>query len=182
MHIKKILLAVALGCGAMTAQADVLSKSALHLRNEFISSGANQCADAMAETMQFLSENRPFDEQRQWSTTAPNANPIVVDFVVAGNETAYSRAGSVSLVPAGGKCRGEYTYTQTEPASNCGDFIKKEGFDGPDWKTVLTGLNGDGGKSYFLSVLNKPNLTIILNDVAGGCSLIKREELDMDKQ
>lgn len=166
---------------ASDASAGVLPKDILAIKGSFDKVGATSCSQALAETLNFLAKGRSITNNRQWSTSDTNKKPISIDFLISGTQSDYSTSGAIVLAPVGNKCVGTYVMSYVAPSESCKTYIQKEGFNSPEWNQDLTDANGDGGKVYFLSVKNNPNaLNFILNDVAGGCSLTKRETLNMD--
>ncbi len=167
---------------AQHASAGVLPKDVLAVKDGFNKVGATKCSQAMAETLHFLAKGRPFVDNRQWNTSDTNNKPISLDFVISGTKNDYSHVGAIYLLPVGGQCRGMYVYTLVAPSQNCKTYMQKAGFEGSDWKKETTDPNGDGGSAYFVTVKNNRALNLIFNDVAGGCSLTKREPLNLDAE
>lgn len=165
---------------ASTASAGVLPKDILSIKESFDQVGATSCSQALAETVHFLAKGRPVSNNKQWSTSDTNKKPISIDFLISGTKSDYSTSGAIVLTPVGNKCFGTYVYTLVAPSENCKTYMQKAGFDGPDWSQNMTDSNGDGGTAYFLSVKKNSGLNFILNDVAGGCALTKRETLFLD--
>ena len=166
---------------APNGSAGVLPKDVLAIKNDFDKTGATKCSQAIAETFHFLAKGRAFSINRQWSTSDTNKKPIGLDFMISGTKGDYSYVGAIYLAPVGDRCIGTYVYSYVAPSQNCKVHMQKAGFDGPDWKQLgKTYPNGDGGSTYFVSLKKSPALNFIFNDVAGGCSLTKREPLDFD--
>ena len=160
--------------------AAVLPKDVAAVRESFDKVGATSCSLALAEALNFLAKGRAITSNRQWNTGDPNKKPISVDFLIAGTKSAYSSSGAIVLAPTGSKCTGNYIVTYVAPSENCKAYMQKEGFDGPDWNQDIVDPNGDGGQVYFLSPKKNNGLNFIFNDVAGGCSVTKRETLTVD--
>lgn len=165
---------------APNGSAGVLPKDVLAIKNDFDKVGATKCSQAIAETFHFLAKGRPFTTNRQWGTSDTNKKPISLDFMIAGTKSNYSYVGAIVFIPLGDRCVGNYVYSYVAPSQNCKVYMQKDGFDGPDWKAGVTDPNGDGGSAYFLSVKTDSSLKFIFNDVAGGCSVTKREPLNFD--
>jgi hypothetical protein len=165
---------------ASNAFAGVLPKDILAIKESFDKVGATSCSQALAETLHFLAKGRSIMNNRQWSTSDTNKKAISIDFLISGTKSDYSTSGAIVLTPVGNKCVGTYVYSFVAPSENCKTYIQKAGFDSPDWSQDMTDPNGDGGTAYFLSVKKNSGLNFILNDVAGGCSLTKRETLNLD--
>ena len=160
--------------------AGVLPKDILAMKASFDKAGATSCSQGLAETLHFLAKGRSVSVNKQWSTSDSNKKPISVDFLITGNQNDYSTSGAIVLTPVGNKCVGTYVYSFVAPSENCKTYMQKAGFDGSDWTQDLVESNGDGGKVYFLSIKNNNALNFIFNDVAGGCSMTKREPLNLD--
>lgn len=165
---------------APNGSAGVLPKDVLAVKNDFDKAGATRCSQVIAETFHFLAKGRAFSINRQWGTTDTNRKPISLDFMITGTKSDYSLIGAIDLAPVGDRCIGTYVYSYVAPSQNCKAYMQKAGFDGPNWKLGKTYPNGDGGSAYFLSVKTDSSLNFIFNDVAGGCSVTKREPLDFD--
>ncbi|HTO18872.1 MAG TPA: hypothetical protein VL129_06970 [Pseudomonas sp.] len=165
---------------ASGAAATVLPKNILSIKQHFDNVGATTCSGAISETLSFLAKGRDFSSNKAWSTENTNIKPIVVDFLISGTESNYSSSGTVVITPVEKQCVGAYVVTYVAPTPSCMAYIQKHGFDGAGWRQKLTDPNGDGGKTYFLSVDDSPGLNFIFNDVAGGCSITKRETLSLD--
>jgi len=162
------------------ATAEILPKDVLAIKAAFDKAGATSCSQALAETLSFIAKGRSISNNRQWSTTETNKKPISIDFMISGTQNDYSYSGSIVLAPVGNNCVGTYVYTYVAPSENCKIYIQKAGFDGANWSQDMTDKNGDGGNAYFLSVKTNNNLNFIFNDVAGGCSMTKRETLSFE--
>lgn len=162
------------------AAASVLPKNVASVKDHFESVGATACSGAISSTLHFLTKGKDFTHNKAWSTVNTNARPIVVDFVISGTKSNYSYSGIIYMVPVDKQCLGTYTTTYVAPASSCMAYIEQHGFDGGDWVHNLSDLNGDGGKTHFLSLTDGQNLNFIFNDVVGGCSVTKRETLYLD--
>lgn len=160
--------------------ADILSKDVVAIKEAFDKVGATSCSESMAGFLQFLAKGRSISSNRQWGTVEPSKSTISVDFLISGTKNDYSYFGSIVLAPVGTKCKGNYVYSYVAPSQNCKAYMEKEGFTGSDWTEDMTDTNGDGGNYYFLSVKKSPALNFIFNDVAGGCSVTKREVLNKD--
>ena len=181
LNMKKYkILLIVLSILNTHVSAVVLPKDILSIKQSFDKVGATSCSQALAETLHFLAKGRAISNNRQWSTSNTNKKPISLDFLISGTKDNYSTSGSIILVPIENQCLGTYVYSYVAPSENCKTYIQKEGFDGPDWNQDLTDPNGDSGKVYFLSLKKNNGLNFILNDVAGGCSLTKRENLFLD--
>lgn len=182
MNKMHVAVFTVIACLAATPHslAGVLPKDVLVVKDGFDKVGAKRCSQAMAETLHFLANGRPFMRTSQWANSDTNNSPIGLDFMIAGTKKDYSRVGAIYFLPVGDRCRGTYVYTIVAPSQNCITYMQKAGFEGPDWKKEITQINGDGGKTYLLSLKNSPSLNFIFNDVAGGCALTKREPLNMD--
>lgn len=165
---------------AAEGYAAILPKDVLAVKNSFDKVGATSCSTALAETVNFIAKGRPFTDNKQWSTADTNKKTISIDFLITGDTDTYSKAGSIVLTPVSNKCVGTYVYSWVTPAKNCKEYIQKGGYDGEAWNQDLEDFNGDGGKSYFLSVKKNASLNFIFNDVAGGCSVTKRETMALD--
>lgn len=163
---------------APNGSAGVLPKDVLAVKNDFDKAGATRCSQAIAETFHFLAKGRPFSYNRQWGTSDTNKKPVGLDFMITGTKSDYSLIGAIYFTPVGDRCIGTYVYSYVAPSQNCKVHMQKAGFDGPDWKLDATYPNGDGGSTYFVSLKKNPALNFIFNDVAGGCSLTKREPLN----
>lgn len=179
MHVTVFTVIAGLAA-APNSLAGVLPKDVLAVKDDFDKVGAKKCSQAMAETLHFLANGRPFMQTSQWATSGTNNSPISLDFMITGTKKDYSRVGAIYFSPIGDRCRGMYVYTIVAPSQNCKTYMQKTGFEGPDWKKEITKINGDGGEAYLLSLKNSPSLNFIFNDVAGGCALTKREPLNMD--
>jgi len=162
------------------SQAEGLSKDAENIRQVFLRAGATTCAHAMAETIMFVADGRSLMTYRLWNTAKPNVQPIITDFVVAGTKSSYSRTGSISLTPTAGRCVGNYVYTTTLDGTDCADAMLTLHFTPPEWKIEETDGNGDGGKARLVSLDKKDGLVFIFNDMAHGCTMTKRELLNLD--
>ena len=180
MKRKPIFLFVCSMVLTTITSAAVLPKDILSIKESYDKVGATNCSQALAETLNFLAKGRSMDNNKQWSTSDTNKKPISIDFLISGTKTDYSTSGSIVLTPVGNKCFGAYVYSFVAPSENCKIYIQKEGFDSPDWVQEMTDPNGDGGTVYFLSPKKNNGLNLILNDVAGGCALTKRETLFLD--
>jgi|GEM_PF-5282702 hypothetical protein len=165
---------------SFSANSEVLPKNVLDTKEEFDKVGATVCSTAIASTVAFIVKGRAIDSQRQWDTKKPNQSAISIDFAAAGGKTDYSLTGSVYLIPVGNKCEGTYTYTVVFPGSNCQSVMTDKGFVAPDWSELMNDPNGDGGKVVFMSAVKSSDLSFIFNDVAGGCSMLKRESITKD--
>ena len=181
-QLSPLFLAFSVGIMIVSdATAGVLPKDILAIKASFDKVGATTCSQALAETLNFLAKGRSIGNNRQWSTSDTNKKPISIDFLISGTQNDYSTSGAIVLTPAGDKCFGAYVYSLVAPSENCKTYMQKAGFNEPNWSQDMTDPNGDGGKFYFLSVKNNPNtLNFIFNDVAGGCSMTKRETLFLD--
>lgn len=178
---KKAIVFCVLGVMATSnAVAGVLPKDVMSIKESFDKVGANTCSLALAETVNFIAKGRSISNNKQWYTSDTNKKPISIDFLIAGTKNDYSISGAIVLTPVGNQCLGSYVYSFVAPSENCKTYIQKQGFDGPDWQQDMTDPNGDGGTVYFLSVKTNQGLNFIFNDVAGGCSLTKRETLRLD--
>ncbi len=180
--LSTLCLAILLGCATVaTVFADVLPKEVSQVKEIFDKHGATSCSQAMAETINFLVNGRVFTFNALWSNQNTNKNPISVDFLISGTKNDYSYTGSIVLLPVGDKCVGAYVYSFVEPTHNCKNYMRKIEFDG-SVKNLNSAyyLNGDGGSAYFMTVMDNSSLHFIFNDVAGGCSVTKREMLNID--
>jgi hypothetical protein len=176
-----LVIAICVGfSSASNVFAGVLPKDILSIKESFDKVGATSCSQALAETLHFLAKGRSISNNKQWSTSDTNKKPISIDFLISGTKSDYSTSGAIVLTPTGNKCVGTYVYSLVAPSENCKTYMQKAGFDGPDWSQDMTYPNGDGGTAYFLSVKKNSGLNFIFNDVAGGCSLTKRETLMLD--
>ena len=176
-----LAIAICIGFASVSnAFAGVLPKDILSIKESFDKVGATSCSQALAETLHFLAKGRSISNNSQWSTADTNKKSISIDFLISGTKSDYSASGAIVLTPTGNKCVGTYVYSFVAPSENCKIYIQKAGFDGPDWSQDIADPNGDGGTAYFLSVKKNGGLNFILNDVAGGCSLTKRETLTLD--
>jgi len=165
---------------AADASAGVLPKDILAIKASFDKVGATSCSLALAETLNFIAKGRTVAYNKQWSTSETNKKSISIDFLIEGTQSDYSFFGAIVLTPVGNECVGTYVYSFVAPSENCKTYMQKAGFDGPEWTQNLTDPNGDGGNVYFLSVKKNNALNFIFNDVAGGCSMTKREILNLD--
>jgi hypothetical protein len=177
--MRKLSLAVLIYTSvfAVSAHADVIPKNVLDVKANFDKAGATQCSSAMAQILSFLAKGRPYSYTYQWYSKTPNESPISLDFIVSGNKDNYSSAGSIVFTPVKDTCVGSYTYSVTYPGPSCQTAMQNNGFVEPDWKQGMTGKNGDGGHYYYMKNTKNPALGFIFNDVAGGCSMTKRETL-----
>lgn len=179
-QLAPFFLAFSLGITITNASAGVLPKDILTIKTSFDKVGATTCSQSLAETLHFLAKGRAISNNRQWSTSDTNKKPISIDFLISGTQSDYSTSGAIVLAPVGNKCIGTYVYSYVAPSENCKTYMQKSGFDGPKWIQDMTDSNGDGGNVYFLSIKDNNALNFIFNDVAGGCSMTKRETLNLD--
>ncbi len=178
MHV--LASACIVSATTLAAHAGVAPKDTLDVQQKFVDVGAPSCATAMAKVIDFLKEGRADRVNYQWNKVDTDSRPITVDFVVAGDKNNYSRVGSALLEHVGNKCRGSYVYTQAVSAGYCSTAMAKDGFVAPQWSIESSDANGDGGKVYFASPASDASITVILNDVPGGCILTKRESVSFD--
>jgi hypothetical protein len=162
---------------AASSSAAIYSKSVAVIKATFDKNGANKCSDQLAGTLEFLVNGRSLIYSQQWMKKDANNNPILVDFMIAGTKSNYSLFGSVMLMPDNSKCSGSYVASYVASTANCKAYMEKEGFNGPEFIDGSNDSNGDGGTAYLRDVKDKSQLSFIFNDVAGGCSVTKRESL-----
>lgn len=165
---------------ASNANAVILSKEALPIKIKLDNLGATKCSTAIASTIDFIAKGDAVEYMTSWNKTDVNNKTISIDFLIPGSSSSYSKSGTIALTPVGNQCIGTYIYSSTYPSNDCKTYLEKQGFNSPDWQQDVTGLNGDGGNYYFLSPKGTPSLQFIFNDVAGGCALTKREQLEID--
>lgn len=178
-----LFLAVMVSCAAVPRVfAEVLPKDVVEVREMFDKNGATSCSKAIADTINFLADGRSFTFNALWGTTDANKKPITLDFLISGIKGEYSSNGSISLIPIGDQCSGMYVYSFVVPTRDCKTYIHTIGADGRDWNQSASYSNGDGGKAYFMSFKNESNVNFIFNDVAGGCSVTKREMINLKAQ
>ena len=174
-----LLLVVAVSAVAADAFAEVLPKDVVEVKETFRKNGAAACSNAMANTINFLADGRPFTFSALWGTTRAETKPITLDFLIFGSKGDYSSNGSISMMPVGGECVGVYVYSFVAPSRDCKTYIHTIGADGRDWNQSSGYRNGDGGSAYFMSLKVNSAANFIFNDVAGGCSVTKREMIDL---
>ena len=175
-----LFLAIMLSCTtAANVLAEVLPKDVVEVRETFEKNGAKSCSKGIADTINFLADGRAFTYNALWGTTDANKKPLTLDFLITGSKGDYSSNGSITLVPMGEQCVGVYVYTFVAPSRDCKTYIHTIGADGRDWNQSSSYSNGDGGKAYFLTLKNESNVNFIFNDVAGGCSVTKREMINL---
>ena len=162
--------------------AEVLPKDVIEVRNIFDRNGATSCSKAMADTINFLADGRTFTYNALWGNTDTNKKPITLDFLISGNKVDYSSSGSIILIPIGGQCVGAYETSFVAPSHDCKTYIHNIGADGKGWIQNTPSNNGDGGTAYFQMLRDNSNIVFIFNDVAGGCSVMKREMLNLNAQ
>jgi hypothetical protein len=178
-----LFLAIVVNCVcAANTFAEVLSKDVIEVRKTFEQNGATSCSKAIADTINFLADGRTFTYNALWGTTDANRKPVTLDFLISGVKGEYSSNGSITLIPIGDKCVGTYVYSFVAPSRDCKTFIHTIGTDGRDWNQSSSYNNGDGGTAYFLTFKNNSNVNFIFNDVAGGCSVSKREMVNLNAQ
>lgn len=184
--MKKVLplfLAIWAGCtGVVDVFAAVLPKDVVEVKETFEKNGATSCSKAIADTIDFLADGRTFTYNALWGTTDTDKKPITLDFLIRGVKGDYSSNGSITLLPTGDHCIGVYVYSFVAPSRDCSTYIHTIGADGRDWNQSSSYSNGDGGMDYFMSLKNNSNVNFIFNDVAGGCSVTKREMVDLKIQ
>ncbi len=174
-------LAVFVSWGSIASVfAEVLPKDVAEVKETFDKKGATSCSQAMAETINFLANGRPFSYNAVWGNSDANSKPIALDFLISGSKDEISSNGSIFLVPNKEKCSGVYVYYYVVPSHNCKTYMQNTGFDDKERNHTTTYNNGDGGIAYFLSLKNVNNLNFIFNDITGGCSLTIREMLSID--
>lgn len=175
-----LLLFVMVGfAAAASAFAEVLPKDVAEVRDTFEKNGATSCSKAMSDTINFLADGRPFTFNALWGTTDAADRPVTLDFLISGSKGEYSSSGSIVLIPMGAQCVGNYVYSFVAPSRDCKTYIHTIGADGRDWNRSSSYQNGDGGTAYFLTMKNNSGVNFTFNDVAGGCSVTKREMIDL---
>lgn len=179
-----LFLAVVVGCASVPdVFAVVLPKDVVEVRETFEKNGATSCSKAVADTINFLADGRAFTFNALWGTTDPNKKPVTLDFVIKGSKVGdYSNAGSITVAPIGDQCVGVYVFSFVAPSRDCKTYIHTIGADGRDWNQSFTYDNGDGGKAYFMTFKDNSSVNFIFNDVAGGCSVTKREMINLKAQ
>ena len=179
--LSSLCLAIFVGCAtATTAFAEILPKDVIEVKDTFDKNGASSCSKALADTINFLADGRAFTYNALWGTEDTNKKPISLDFLISGGKGDYSGSGSIVLIPIGDKCIGAYVLSFVAPSHNCEIYMKKVGADGQDWNHNSKYNNGDGGTAYFSTLKNNSNANFIFNDVAGGCSMTKREMINLE--
>ena len=162
------------------ALAEVLPKDVAEVRDTFERNGATSCSKAMSDTINFLDDGRDFTYNALWGTTDPGNKPVTLDFLISGSKGEYSSSGSIVLVPVGELCVGNYVLTFVAPSRDCKTYIHTIGADGRDWNQSSSYRNGDGGSAYFLTMKKNSSVNFTFNDVAGGCSVTKREMINLN--
>jgi hypothetical protein len=178
-----LFLVILVSCtSAANVFAEVLPKDVVEVRETFEKNGATSCSKAMADTINFLADGRTFTYNALWGTMDANKKPITLDFLISGSKGDYSSNGSITLMPVGDQCVGVYVYSFVAPSRDCKTYIHTIGADGRDWNQSSKYNNGDGGTAYFLTMKKESSVNFIFNDVAGGCSVTKREMIDLKAQ
>lgn len=181
LYPQALVLACAL-VASQTVVAAVLPKNILAVKEAFDQVGATPCSQAIADTLNSVATGRPFALSRQWSAVDTNKRSISIDFILAGDKENYSTVGSALFVPVGTQCHGHYIYTYVAPSADCKTYMHKEGFEGTEWVVTDSGNNGDGGMFRRVNFGKNTLLGFMFNDVAGGCSLTKRETVILDQK
>lgn len=172
----KILIACLIAALSTNIHADVLSKTALAIKQDFDTQGATACSKQIAEIYDFVTEGNDASFVKNWSNKDPNKRSIAIDFSVYGTKDTFAKTGSIILVPVDGACRGMYFYQQPLSNKKCSAVIKDFDFTPPKWTTEKKESNGDGGEFIILSLKSNPALYFNFIDLPGsGCLLSKRE-------